>query len=1289
MKKRAFFAVIGVILLFLSTFQSSIDLSTSNQENNRKESYPCHTFDEWKNFILYRNNISKENLNSLPLELIKSIDIQAEIYTKWSNGIYNNQQKNYLLHSHFNSPYIVYKGPQNRPIKNIDFKSNTDEKFELEFLLGDFLANERVMRVYSYIDFEKEDSSISEGNQFFDGSVVKHYGPDEVPPTEDLNPGEGFMGSHYTQILSDFSEWSKSEKYYNALKYSTNGISDAIFFHVKVLYKTEIYESDGWNSYYRYINFNLERFWTQDFQSRLINIVDDDQTPPTLSNVEIINPIIFDDLDEIEIEIDAHDNSDISNISIDFRGINYFDSDKDFRVIIPNPRTPGNYSFIANAIDADNDRPNDGLKTSICSSFKVLDDDIDNPLIESIEILNTPIYDNMSSIDFFILVEDESGIDKIFVDFNNTSYQDDNNDGIVSIPNPKKPGVYECTINVLDNDIDRPNDQLNSSELLIFEVIDDDTSIPNILGFELLNHPIYDSSSYIDIVINVTDKSNVDELYVEFLENRYYDVDHNFIIRLPNPIIPNSYEFMVVAIDADSDHPGDRMTSKRNFSFEVFDDDLSPPEILDIIYLNAPIYDNQTDIEIEVVLSDPSGISELYIIFAENIYHDDDFDNLMTIPNPFIPGVYDFEVYAVDGDDEYEGDQLASNRSFEFEVFDDDLSPPDISEIEILNGPIFDSSKFIDIKVNVSDDSGLSELFIILKDQNYYDENDDNIIRLPNPVIPGSYDIKIYAFDNDTDYFGDILNSSVSYSFFISDDDIINPEIKSINLLNEPIYDTHDYIELEILVEDESGIRETYVQFNNKIYYDYDSDNVIRLPSPRIPGIYECLVRTEDADADYKNDSLVSIRNFSFSILDDDITPPIIASVDILNFPIYDNFETIEIEVNISDESGVSEYYLIFEDGICFDEDEDNVISLPNPVIPGVYQYSLFAKDADDEYIGDSMNSSEVFYFEVKDDDTTAPEIIVTKTEFGWIVKLRDDDGISDSNATGEYRVIDQFGSILKLGILSEECINYSIAIPVKPGKYYLYINSSNNDLEWTGDEEITSLVNIINLSLGWYYEYVIKQIGDLKKFVKDNVWWLFALSINLKLTVVQKCLLKAYDYLKNESLTKTLICSIAAQCLVSITKIEVMLYELFCFIEEEKADYIVNQIRIIRDNILLLMGFSVDYVKQTSLGSRISRIGVKLFFLKNIIFQNISICKSTVLIHHIYYSVIFLEFALFQLALDEDIADTLNATLEELDSAIERVTIIEEKGMITSDFAQYLDYHLREAKSDVQNLLN
>ena len=413
----------------------------------------------------------------------------------------------------------------------------------------------------------------------------------------------------------------------------------------------------------------------------------------------------------------------------------------------------------------------------------------------------------------------------------------------------------------------------------------------------------------------------------------------------------------------------------------------------------------------------------------------------------------------------------------------------------------------------------------------------------------------------------------------IIDDDVNPPIINNINLLNSPIYENDEFIDIEINANDKSGISDLYIDFKGITYRDNNDDNIITIPNPGIQGEYEFYVTAIDADLDREGDQLSTTIPYNFEVLDDDTEGPIISEINIMNSLIYDSDDLIDIEIIVDDISGISDLYIDFMGNIFRNNEGKNEITIPNPHTPGEYEFSVIAVDDDSEFEDDKSSTTEYFTFQVFDDDTTAPNIFILEDENGWNISIIDNDGVEDSIASAKYIIMDQNDEVIDSGIIPEENKIYTVLLPLKLGIYTLIVNSTNNDLEWDDDEETSAIITQSNIKLAYCYWYVIQLIEDLKAYIKDNLCRVIACCLVFKLTLTQKCLMQAYELKESGKITCGIWYDTMALKLIAITECMAKFFHCISLISHDDAEYIISSLHIIGEYIVFLMEYSLDYL--------------------------------------------------------------------------------------------------------------
>ncbi|MFW9849910.1 MAG: fibronectin type III domain-containing protein, partial [Candidatus Thorarchaeota archaeon] len=669
-----------------------------------------------------------------------------------------------------------------------------------------------------------------------------------------------------------------------------------------------------------------------------INIHDDDTTAPEIS-WEYFGS--YEDGDAGYIEVTA---SDDSGLSIDPSGTYYLSNDI------------GIQSFTFTATDADNDRADDTLTTTVSVDIELGDDDTTAP-----EII-WEYYGSYTDGDpgyILVTASDDSGLS---VDPSGTYYL--------------TPGIGTQTFDftAVDADEDRAGDSLSTTITVSIVLEDDDTTAPEII-WEY--HGSYTDGDPGYILVTASDASGL-------------DVDPSGIYYLTTDLGEQMFEF--TAVDADTDYIGDQLSTTIVVTIDITDDDTTPPEIL------WEYFGSYTDGDpgyIVVSASDASGLD----IDPSGIYY------LTTMLGEQL-----FEFTAVDNDKDFPGDQLSTTISVSIEIVDDDTTAPEI--LWEYFGSYTDGDPGY-IVVSASDDSGLSDdpsgTYYLSSDigehtfdftatdadndrpddnlstsvsVSIYLEDDDTIAPEitweyfgdgtdgnPGYIVVNAWDASglsqdpsgtyyltsdlgeqsftFSAVDADEDRVGDQLSTSVTVTIDIIDDDTTLPLIEIEYLGGDGTDQSPGYFAWAISDSDDgiggdadSGFSEIQIIIS---YTSPDglSDYTLTLPAsesgewylPSDLGTYSIyiLARDNDDDRTLALDSLTAMMSIEQEIVDDDTEPP--ALTDLM---ISETDSLIIISFNASDYSGISDVDIQF-DGKSF-------VPVATIIIDDSYTYK-FSKD--------------------------------------------------------------------------------------------------------------------------------------------------------------------------------------------------------------------------------------------------------------------------------------------------------------------------------------------------------
>lgn len=462
------------------------------------------------------------------------------------------------------------------------------------------------------------------------------------------------------------------------------------------------------------------------------------------------------------------------------------DSTFDVNISLPDGRYT--YSITAKDTEGNNYALNNG-------ELIILDDDIIPPLIslspEDWIIFDGDIIDN-------ILVEwnitDESSIMEANITLNGEvigSYEQVENVSDSLVISSNIPNNYVFEFRVRDNDNDpghtlSENDWLETFLQVNFTILDDDSTAPNASidysgsGFDsdsgLWNIIIEDKESGLNsILIKMDGNVIIDSSNLNGIDFKEYE------IYVPNDL--DIHEVEVVARNNDRDWYNDQEVTTISHAITIKDDDSIAPDIL-INYIG-----DNTDEDsgyFEWLISDKddgiggdhdSGFSELNIrvnyISTEGL-PDQEFiitpsvSGTWNLPNSL--GLYTITILATDNDDDRTliVDSLSTEISRNQEIIDDDITPPELSNLVITAG-------FYEINISFDafdEQSGIGEIQLLINEEiidpiSYRQEGINHFLTVLNDwhFKKGYSTVEIRVFDADNDRPSDASRSIILGTF--------------------------------------------------------------------------------------------------------------------------------------------------------------------------------------------------------------------------------------------------------------------------------------------------------------------------------------------------------------------------------------------------------------------------------------------------------------------------------------------------------------------------------------------
>lgn len=343
------------------------------------------------------------------------------------------------------------------------------------------------------------------------------------------------------------------------------------------------------------------------------------------------------------------------------------------------------------------------------------------------------------------------------------------------------------------------------------------------------------------------------------------------------------------------------------YEVTINDDDTTGPILpvecifgsIDPIHPPSFIYDSDDSFEVDVLGYDlESGLGnritfdgqevddgeylddvliELGGLFGENLYAD---WYRYTITNDFdyTPGYKTVNLKVWNNDnDGWAGDPDSTTEQVSFWVIDDDSTPPVIDPEYTGDGTDGNAGKLI---INASDASGLS-----VDPSGEYD--------VPNSL--GTHPFSFVATDNDTDRTGDSLTTTLDYPITIIDDDIYEPYIENLMVVDDPPWLNISFTAKDDLHGDDEGLSNVSVYVDGNLKYtgstlSYETAFDLSFPNDWIwvPGSHEIQIYLIDADNDRSSDSLPNTITTEFMVTLDEMYQYVMWLCEEINNYIYD-----------------------------------------------------------------------------------------------------------------------------------------------------------------------------------------------------------------------------------------------------------------------------------------------------------------------------------------------------------------------------------------------------------------
>ncbi|MFX1418424.1 MAG: hypothetical protein ACFE9N_05835 [Promethearchaeota archaeon] len=571
--------------------------------------------------------------------------------------------------------------------------------------------------------------------------------------------------------------------------------------------------------------------------------------------------------------------------------------------------------------------------------------------------------------------------------------------------------------------------------------------------------------------------------------------------------------------------------------------------------------------------------------------------------------------------------------------------------------------------------------------------------NVPNTL--GEHTIYVEVENNDG------ISASRSESIIIMDDDVTPPEIE-IQYIGSGFDSNPGYFEWNVY-DDQLNYHESSAYdldsglFNINISVTYEStegldDYKIYLEGtetgswnlPYNLGIYTIEIFARDNDFDRPDDSLSNILSISSTIIDDDVAPPEIeiqyigsgfdSNPGCFEWNIYDldsGLSEINIAVTYESTEGLADYT------INLDGTETGSWNLP-PFL-GIYTIEIFARDNDNDrtLIVDSLTTELTKEQEIIDDDVDPPELanlIITPDIFEINVTF---DAI-DYSGIGDISIFIN-GELVEPITQLQDGNTYSYAFENQwlfdMGTSEVLIQVDDDDNDRPNDALSSSVTGTFENVLLQMYEYVIWQLEELKNYIDENLCCCIARCLIIKLNLAICHLYKALNHIENNEITCALIHDCLAKLFVGLAEHKTEIINKKGCIEDIHAEYIIDTLHDIRNNIVLLKGATVGSEQAFS----IALIEVRLLNLKDFIEDQIHCYIGKYLRGMISCSAKLLELALIKISKGESIECILNCVQWKLDHILSKINCLLEKGKISEEVANYLIENISEIIESIE----
>jgi len=446
-------------------------------------------------------------------------------------------------------------------------------------------------------------------------------------------------------------------------------------------------------------------------------------------------------------------------------------------------------------------------------------------------------------------------------------------------------------------------------------------------------------------------------------------------------------------------------------------------------------------------------------------------------------------------------------------------------------------------------------------------------------------------------------------------------------------------------------------------------------------GIYEINIIAKDCDNDRTLflDSLTTKINHAQPIIDDDTTPPTVlvdyklgdgtdGNPGYFEWLVYDTqsgISNLEITLEYTSTDGSENYY---------EEIQDPTTSGIWELSPnlGFYKISIYAEDNDKDrgVLQDSLSTLLVVEQEIIDDDTNPPDLSQLKftRDFEYVnVSLH----VFDESGINDFIV---YVDDIEITPIYWELIDNNLTIVLlnewimKNDTYNVRIIVEDNDNDRLSDSLSSEIEGFFDISISDCYGFVIWQIENLKDYINDQFHCIDK-CFEYKLSEAQNHLDLALQYVLLGYAPLAIIEDEIAQCYILLAEILTDFFDWVTIISDEQAEFIIQSLHEIRENIIILKGLSLGSDFTYNLAFEI----IGLYHINDFIEDNMHYCSMCSIRCAINSIIEKLDFIFFVVAIGHDPSYILTEVKWDLDQIIHDIYSFVVCGMITLEEAETL----------------